>query len=160
MWRHAVNAYMLVAGTGQDYMIMGPLRGGGELVELGWICETGASCSARFAAAISGSQSPTLANLRAATSLIQRSTDASGVFGVPTVMAALTSAQYFRVALPMSIRLDAGAQYIVVGIQVATADVALHTIGWALVVGPVGPGGNRKQLVDAGGLGVEDGLDR
>lgn len=160
MWRHAVNAFMSVYGTDQDYMILGPLRGGGVLVELGWIGETGASCTVRYAAAVSGSQSPTLANLRAATSLIQRSNDASGVFGVPTITAALTSAQYFRVALPMSVRLDAGAQYIVLGIQVATADVAFHTIAWALEIGPRGNRVAGVGMVNGQGLGVENGLDR
>ena len=160
MWRHAVNAYMLVTGTGQDYMILGPLRGGGELVELGWISDTGASCTVRYAAAVSGSQSPTLANLRAATSLIHRSNDTSGVFGVPTITLPLTSAQYCRVALPMSVRLDAGAQYIVLGIQVQTADVALHTIGWVLEIGGPGAAGYKGPRVDGEGLGVNNGLDR
>lgn len=160
MWRHAVNAYMLVGGAAQDYMIMGPLRGGGELVELGWIGETGASCTVRFAAAVSGSPSATLANLRASTSLIQRSNDVSATFGVPTITAALTSAQYYRVVLPMSVRLDAGAQYIVLGIQCATGDVAFHTIGWALEIGHRARGVARVGMVNGNGLGVEDGLDR
>lgn len=160
MWRHAVNGYMIVTGTAQDYLIMGPLRGGGVLQEIGWIGDVGASCTVRYAWAISGSGSPTIGNLAAATSLIQRSNDVSGVFGVPTITLPLTSAQYFRCVLPMSVKLVGGGQYLVVGIQVATGGVALHTVAWGLEIGrslpAPGPGG----MVDRGGVGVENGLER
>lgn len=140
MWRHAVNAHMHVKGVDQGYMIMGPLRGGGELVTLGWMVEATGYCTLRFAAAISGSPSPTLENLRAGTTLIQRSDDASGAFGVPTIAGVGTAIKIPVLELPMSVRLDAGAQYIIVGLNARVDAVDVYLTAWAVVVGPYGQG--------------------
>jgi len=151
---------MVVTGTGSDFMIMGPLRGGGILVEVGWTLDSGAGLVCRQAMALTGSPSPTIGNLRGGTSLITRSNDVSGAFGVPTITTEMTSIEHFHMALPMSVRLDAGGQYIIMGIHVVTAEQRLHTVAWALEVerSPLapGPGG----MVDAGGFGVENGLER
>lgn len=160
MWRHAVNGYMSVVGVGEGYLIMGPLRAGGELVELNWSITAGASVTCRIAAAISGSESPTLANLRSGTSLIQRSSDTAGPFGVPTVRMAPAGTEFVHFRLPLSVHLQTGGQYIVLGINSSTGDVEVYVFASALAIGPLRSGGNRKQLVDAGGLGVENGLDR
>lgn len=160
MWRHAVNGYMLVTGLGQDYLIMGPMRGGGVLQEIGWIAECAASLTCRYAIALTGSPAQTIGNLIGGTSLIQRSNDTSGVFGVPTMTLTPTSAQHLWVVLPLSVRLDAGGQYIVMGIQVQTADKELHTLAWALEVGRSPPAAGPSGMVNAGGLGVENGLER
>lgn len=160
MWRHAVNAYMLVTGTGQDYMILGPLRGGGELVEVGLLADCGASLTCRYALGITGSPAPTIGNLRGSTSLIHRSNDTSGVFGVPTMTMTPTSSQNLVIVLPMSVRLDTGGQFIIVGVQVQTADKGLNTLAWALAVGPGGNRVARVGMVNGQGLGVEDGLER
>jgi len=160
VWRHAVNGYMEVTGTGQDYLIIGPLRGGGQLVEVGLIADCGVSLTCRYALGITGSPAATIGNLRGATSLIHRSNDASGVFGVPTMTMTPTSAQHLTIVLPFSVRLDTGGQFIIVGIQVQTAEKLLNTVAWALAVGGPGYEGYRKPMVNGQGLGVEDGLDR
>lgn len=160
MWRHAANAFMVNTGVGADYMIMGPLRGGGVLVEVGLIADVSATGWMMYAMALTGSPSPTIGNLRGGTSLLQRSNMPSLVFGVPVLRAQLSTSQHWWMSLPMSVRLDSGGQYIIVGVYVGTVDLEVNTTGWALELGGPGSGGNRKPMVDAGGIGVEDGLDR
>jgi len=160
VWRHAVNGFMRSGAEESGFLVLGPLRGGGELVEIGWVAEVGESVTARYAWAITGSPAPTLANLRGGTSLIQRSSETGGLFGVPTVELRLTSAQYFGVALPMSVRLETGGQYLVVGINVGGEAQQLMTLAWALAIGGPGSAGYKRPMVNGQGLGVEDGLDR
>lgn len=160
MWRHAVNAYHLVTGQVMEYLVLGALRGGGELVEVGWTADAGAPGNVRYALALTGSPSPTIGNLIGGTSLLQRSNDTSGVFGVPTLRVTLSAEQYYRLVLPLSVRLDAGGQYVIIGIAPGTVDLDVHTVAWALEVGGPGSGGNRRPMVNGQGLGVEDGLDR
>lgn len=160
MWRHAVNAYHLVTGQVLDYLVLGALRGGGQLVEVGWTADAGAPGNVRYALAVSGSPAPTIGNLLGGTSLLQRSNDTSGVFPVPTLRLTLSADQYYRLVLPLSVRLDAGGQYVIIGIAPGTADLDVHTLAWALEVGGPGAAGFKRPMVDGQGLGVENGLER
>lgn len=139
MWRHAANAYLTVKGVASDFLIMGPLRGGGILVELGWTLNVAATGQVRFAAAISGVQSPTIGNLRGSTSLIQRSNDRSVIFGVPTIRLQVARDKHERIVLPLSVNLNTGGQFIIMGIWSGTEDLDLNVVAWALEIG--GPGG-------------------
>lgn len=160
MWRHAVNGFNIMSGAGVDFLVIGPLRGGGVLVEIGWIADVGASCTSRYAAALTGSPSATQANLESGNALIHRSNEASGIFASPTVKLPITSAQYCRIVLPLSVRLDGGGQYVIFGINCATGDVELNTLAWALEIGGPGSAGYKGPMRNAGGLGVENGLER
>lgn len=160
MWRHAVNGFMMVKGVEQNYLIIGPMRGGGVLVELGWFSNAPGSGQVRYAAAITGSPSPTIGNLRGGTSLIHRSNDASLTFGVPTIRFQVARDKETKIVLPMSVRLDTGGQFIIIGIRSGTADLDLNTVAWALEVGGPGTVGFQRSRVDGQGLGVENGLDR
>lgn len=74
-------------------------------------------------------------NLRGGTSLILRSNDTSGTFGVPTVSMALVAAKHCRQVVPLSVRMDAGSQYVIVGVDVVGIMTPVYSVLWALVVG-------------------------
>ena len=135
MWRHAANGFNLVTGAGIDFLVLGPLRGGGVLVEVGWIADVGEPATARYAIALTGSASATQANLESGNALIYRSNEASGIFAAPMVRLEIRNAEYFRCVLPLSVRLDGGGQYVIFGINCATGGVELNTVAWALEVG-------------------------
>jgi len=160
VWRHAANGFMMVTGIGQDYLILGPLRGGGVLVELGWIANYPTTGQIRYAAAITGSPSPTIGNLRGGTSLIHRSNDAGVVFGVPTIRLQVARDKESMVVLPMSVRLDTGGLFIIMGIWAGTVDLDVNTLAWALEVGGPGSAGYQRPMVNGQRLGVKDGPDR
>lgn len=134
MWRHAANAALFVSGTNEDYAILGPLRGGGELVELGFLSQTPGTTVCRYAAALTGSPSATIENLRAGNSLILRSNDVSAVFGVPTYSRALINSEFYRFVVPLSVRMDAGSHFVVVGIRVEGLMTPVYTVAWALAI--------------------------
>lgn len=135
MWRHTANAFLFVLPRESDFGILGPLRGGGELVELGFISQTAGSMMCRYAAALTGSPSPTIENLRSGTSLIQRSSDTAGYFRVPTATMALVAAEHCRQVVPLSVRMDAGSHFVIVGIRVEQDEEPVDSLLWALVVG-------------------------
>ena len=151
IWRQCVTCVgHAAAGDAYGFVVVGPLRGRGELREV-WIwplCEM--ARMTHIGMVISGVGEGSLAAMRAGSSLIARSFELA-VAGQPTFPVRATSYGYGQFRVVCAMRIVTGASYVIVG-WTGDAEYSIGVAATATVIG--------LARIGANGLGVEDGIDR
>lgn len=150
-WRQCVTAAGVSSGVaGEWFLAVGPFRGGGEIREVRFNGVTTTASRCEVSVVVSGGEERSAENFRAGSPIILKA-DVRGVAGQPSFRFVFLTYMYQEAIVPVAIRVDGGARFVLLGINVPE-DKVLHVFCTATVIGFARMGAN--------GLGVEDGLDR
>lgn len=131
-------------------MAIGPFRAGGYIRELRFSAWAKVAVYIDLSAVVSPSENATEEQFRAGTPIIQRS-NRQGVAGKPSWYLRPYGYTMAQFVIPLSHRVDAGAQYVLMGVA-STGIFEISLMATVTIIGFARMGAN--------GLGVEDGLDR
>ena len=131
-------------------MAIGPFRAGGYIRELRFSVWGELGVYADWSAVVSPTENATAEQFRAGTPVIQRS-NRQEVAGQPSWHLRTYIYAQMEHVIPLSRKVDSGAQYVLMGVLPASA----KKIGVLATVTVIG-----FARIGANGLGVEDGLDR
>lgn len=132
------------------FLAIGPFRAGGYIRELRFTIWGNVSPYVDWSAVVSPTENATAEQFRAATPIISRS-NRQGVAGQASWYMRTYSYPTLELVIPLSRRVDSGAQFVLVGVKPVTAR-EISIMATVTVIGYAKTGAN--------GLGVEDGLDK
>lgn len=136
--------------AGEWFVVIGPLRGGGVIREIRFWSHAQTISRSYVSIAVCGTGERSAANFRSGTPVFSVS-DQRNVAGKPSFYHTFVMYAYLQIVLPVSIKVDSGARFVLIGVSTPT-DVQLWLSAGVTVIGFARTG--------ADGLGVEDGFDR